>query len=125
MREKKSRPVRTCAECIHEYACQAWTHGTIHNMDATTCSIYETVRDSTAYFIGFTEGKKAASGEQCSFGEGVKILPDGVHELSPHIFEQKQLLHNVTVEVLECKNCGEVSIGWYRQEDTYEENQEE
>ena len=123
MRKKKNLPVRTCAECIHEYACQAWTHGTIHNMDAATCSIYETVRDSTAYFIGFTEGKKSASGEKCSFGEGVKILPDGVHELSPHIFEQ--LLHNVTVEVLECKNCGEVSIGWYRQENTYEENQEE
>lgn len=63
--------------------------------------------------------------ECCHFPDGITIKPDGVHELSPHIFKQKQLLHNVTVEILECEKCGETSIAWYRQEDTYEENQEE
>ena len=45
------------------------------------------------------------------------IKPDGIHELSPHAFRVTEKLKNVTVEILECE-CGEISIGWYRQEDT-------
>lgn len=123
MKEKENVTAKTCADCIHEHACQAWNVGTIRNMKA--CINHETVKESDAYFIGFNEGKKEANGEKCSFGDSVKILPDGVHELSPHIYEQTQLLHNVTVEVLKCKKCGEVSIGWYRQDNTYEEGEEE
>ena len=122
MKENKNIIGKTCSDCIHEYACQAWNTGAIHNMKA--CINHETVRESAAYFIGFDDGKKEFNKEKCSFGDGVKILPDGVHELSPHIYEQKQLLHNVTVEILKCKKCGEISIGWYRQDDTYEENDE-
>lgn len=57
--KQPQKPERTCADCIHEWACQAWTHGTIHHMNATGCAIYETVKDSTAYFIGYMDGKKA------------------------------------------------------------------
>jgi hypothetical protein len=50
----------------------------------------------------------------------ITIKPDGIHELSPHKFKLEQKLRNVTVEILRCEECGEVSIGWYRQEDTEE-----
>lgn len=51
---------------------------------------------------------------------GVTIKPDGVHVLSPHQYKKMQKLKNVTIEILECKVCGKVSIGWYRQENTEE-----
>lgn len=51
---------------------------------------------------------------------GITIKPDGIHELSPHKFKLEQKLRNVTIEILRCEECGEVSIGWYRQEDTEE-----
>lgn len=41
------------------------------------------------------------------------------HELDPNIYHLKQKLRNVTVEILE-SDSGEISIGWYRQEDTEE-----
>lgn len=58
-KQEQQKPKRTCADCIHEWACQARTHGTIHNMNADSCAIYETARDSAAYLIGYMEGKKA------------------------------------------------------------------
>ena len=58
MKKKKPAAAKSCADCIHEYACQAWNVGTIHNMDATNCVNHETVKESTAYFIGFLDGKK-------------------------------------------------------------------
>ncbi len=57
----------------------------------------------------------------CHTPDGITIKPDGVHELSPHRFREKEILRNVTVQILECEHCGEISIGWYKQEDTYEE----
>lgn len=51
---------------------------------------------------------------------GFTIKPDGVHDLSPHNFKVTQKLRNVTIEILQCKKCGAVSIGWYRQENTEE-----
>ncbi len=42
------------------------------------------------------------------------------HELDPRLFVLKQRLKNVTVEILECEETGEISIGWYRQENTEE-----
>lgn len=55
----KRKVIKQCADCIHEWACQAWNVGNIHNMDATNCAVYETVKQSTAYFIGFMDGQKA------------------------------------------------------------------
>ena len=58
--------------------------------------------------------------DKCKFPDGVVVKLDGVHETKPHAYRLKQKLKNVTVEILECSECGDVSIGWYRQEDTEE-----
>lgn len=50
----------------------------------------------------------------------VTIKPDGIHELSTHKYKLDKRLKNVTIEILRCERCGEVSIGWYRQDDTEE-----
>ena len=33
-----------------------------------------------------------------------------------HNYIEKQVEKNVTVQVLECADCGDISIGWYREE---------
>lgn len=33
-----------------------------------------------------------------------------------HNYIEKQVEKGVTVQVLECADCGEVSVGWYREE---------
>ena len=53
--------------------------------------------------------------------DGVVIKPDGVHPLDPCIYKEVQVLHNVTVIISECKNCGDISISWKRQDNTWEE----
>ena len=58
MVKKKVKNCRTCKDCIHEYACQAWNIGTLCNSDASSCVNYETVKDSTAYYIGYQDGRK-------------------------------------------------------------------
>ena len=58
--------------------------------------------------------------DKCKFPDGVVVKLDGIHEVEPHAYRLKQKLKNVTVEILECSECGDVSIGWYRQEDTEE-----
>ncbi len=57
--KKRKTAARKCSECIHEYACGAWNVGSLHDADATGCANYETLRDSTAYFIGFMEGQNS------------------------------------------------------------------
>lgn len=58
----------------------------------------------------------------CKSDTEVVIYPDGKHPLElKHRYEQATVLHNVTVEILKCRDCGEESVGWYRQDDTYEE----
>lgn len=64
-KDKQNVPKKTCADCIHEWACQTWTHGTIHNMDAEHCAVRETVKESNAYFIGHMDGKREASVIHC------------------------------------------------------------
>lgn len=59
---------------------------------------------------------------KCSFGDGVRILPDGVHELDPCLYEEIERYRNVTVIVSRCRKCGNVDISWERQEDTEEVN---
>lgn len=64
---KENAPRKTCAECIHEHACQRWAQmACIHNMDA--CSEYETVKDSGVYYIGFLDGQKAQKDEYSKRG---------------------------------------------------------
>lgn len=48
------------------------------------------------------------------------VFLEGGAELSPHLFREIETitlegLHGpVTVQVLECEKCGEVSVGWWR-----------
>ncbi len=60
-------------------------------------------------------------GNKCSFGCGVKILPDGKHELDPCIYKTLEEHKNATVRVLQCKKCGHIEIEWERQDDTTDE----
>ena len=55
--KKKNEKYRKCADCIHEWACQAWNVGTIHEMDAGICANYEAVKDSTVYWLGYRAGQ--------------------------------------------------------------------
>lgn len=55
---------------------------------------------------------------KCSWGEGITIKPDGIHELDPCIYEDIEVYRNVTVIVSRCKRCGNIVISWKRQEDT-------
>ena len=59
MIKKQKRQYKQCSECIHEWVCQSWAHGTIHNTDATSCAMYETLKSSTVYWLGFREGQAA------------------------------------------------------------------
>ncbi|CDA90579.1 unknown [Firmicutes bacterium CAG:238] len=58
MAKKRKKRNCTCSDCIHEWACQAWNIGVIHNMDATMCAPRETLKDSNAYFLGRREAEK-------------------------------------------------------------------
>lgn len=55
---------------------------------------------------------------RCRFPDGLAVKPDGVHELDPCVYADKQVLRNVTVTVSQCIHCGHVSImeeaGQYR-----------
>lgn len=33
-------------------------------------------------------------------------------EVSRHKFVETELIHNCTEQILECQECGEISIGW-------------
>lgn len=57
--------------------------------------------------------------DKCSFGN-VRICPDGENELDPCLYREVMKLKNVTVQILKCVKCGHVSIGWIRQPDTEE-----
>ena len=55
---------------------------------------------------------------ECSFPGGMRIFPDGVHELDACVYEETERWRNVTVSILRCPICGRIEIGWYRQENT-------
>lgn len=57
---------------------------------------------------------------KCTFPDGLVIKPDGIHELDPCIYEEIERYGNVMVSIKRCKNCGNIDISWYRQEDTVE-----
>ena len=65
---KKKEAARKCQECIHEYACQAWNVGNIHNMNAINCTNYETIKDSNAYFLGVRSSEDDAYSRGCMAG---------------------------------------------------------
>lgn len=48
----------------------------------------------------------------------ITIKPDGIHELDQCDFVEVEKLANVTVQILQCRTCGRISIGWLRQPNT-------
>lgn len=91
-KKNQIKPHRTCADCIHEWACKAWNGGNIHNMDANSCQMYETVKDSAAYLCGRIDGKKEAmhgKAYRCPVcdGKGIVYGPE---------FEGLEALHSET-----------------------------
>lgn len=55
---------------------------------------------------------------KCQFPDGMEAKFGGVIPISPCSFELTGTYKNVTVEILTCTKCGNVSIGWYPQENT-------
>ena len=53
---------------------------------------------------------------KCNFPNGMKIKPDGTHELDPCTYEEVERHENVTVAVLKCKKCGHVELEWWEGE---------
>lgn len=53
------------------------------------------------------------------------IGPNGEYELEPVIFDVVAIYKNVTVELLKNPETGEISMGWYKQDDTEEIDAEE
>ena len=53
----------------------------------------------------------------------VDFKPDGIHTVKPeqisrHKYEEIGVYQNVTVQVLRCKDCGDISLAWMRQDNT-------
>ena len=53
MSKKQNKPIKACADCIHESACRGWTGGRyISDISASQCPNHETVKESGAYLCG-------------------------------------------------------------------------
>ena len=59
MPKKQNKPTKTCADCIHEFACRGWTGGRYISDDtASQCPNHETVKESGAYLCGVLDERK-------------------------------------------------------------------
>ena len=56
---------------------------------------------------------------KCEY-ENWMFCPDGKHELDPCEYREILRLKNVTISILKCDNCGHISVGWMRQDNTEE-----
>lgn len=54
----------------------------------------------------------------CDKDAWFEFRPDGVNTLSLHDYEEIEVIPNCTVQILKCKKCGKLSIGWYRGEES-------
>lgn len=58
----------------------------------------------------------------CWYGNGssypahiCRVISETTNKVCEHNYIEKQVEKNVTVQVLECADCGDISIGWYRE----------
>ena len=59
MAKKQNKPIKTCSDCIHEFACRGWTNGrVISDISASQCPNHETVQESGAYLCGVLDERK-------------------------------------------------------------------
>ena len=45
-----------------------------------------------------------------------EFRPNGVNPLSFHDYEEVEVIENCTVQILKCKTCGKISIGFVKGE---------
>lgn len=57
---------------------------------------------------------------KCKFPNGASDIRIGDVVLDSCKYELSEKYKNVTVEILKCPVCGNVSIGWYKQDNTEE-----
>lgn len=100
---------RTCGECIHEFACQLWHRGTLHNTDASGCGIYTTVKESAAYLIGKMDGEKGVAQVKWERDMAMKQL----ESYGVGFCENAEVKKVVRAEwvtrpngIVDCSNCG-------------------
>ena len=43
-----------------------------------------------------------------------EFRPDGKTSVSHHEYEEVEVIEGVTIQLLRCKRCGALSIGWWR-----------
>ena len=55
---------------------------------------------------------------KCRPPNGVVIKPDGVHELEPCLYEDKELHTKVDLTISQCSRCGHITFSWRRTEET-------
>lgn len=82
MAKKQNKSTKTCADCIHEYACRAWVDGRyIADESANRCPNYETVKESSAYLCGVLDERKRkktnADRIRSMSDEGLAVFLDG------------------------------------------------
>ena len=68
--------MKVCGNCIHLSACNGWNHGSMENTNAEHCVNYETLKGSTAYYIGYSDATNKCSEELrklCGVLEDLKI----------------------------------------------------
>ncbi len=85
MAKKKKQPTKTCADCIHEYACRMWTNGrSVSDESATRCPNHQTVKESGAYLCGVLDERR--QNKNCT-DDNSATIENKVAEFI-HIFER-------------------------------------
>ena len=97
--------------------------------EAMTCgewiSMKDRLRDSFKTVLVYKPNEKPSAATEggvnsmskCTFGEGITIKLDGVHELDPCCYETVEEHKGCTVRVLRCKKCGHTEIEWEKDEE--------
>ena len=82
MAKKQNKPIKTCADCIHEFACRGWTNGrVISDISASQCPNHETVKESGAYLCGVLDERK----RKRTNADRIRSIND--EELAKYLFE--------------------------------------
>lgn len=50
----------------------------------------------------------------CDLNGWLEFKPDGKNTVSLHDFEEVEVIEGATVQILRCRKCGAISVGWTR-----------
>ena len=94
MPKKQNKPIKTCADCIHEFACRGWTNGrVISDISASQCPNHETVKESGAYLCGVLDERKRK-----------RTNADRIRSMSDE--ELAEFIENIKTRAAFCKAVG-------------------